>query len=40
MSDENQTTNDGDVIAVESWAKKCQELRIELQTLQPTHFTP
>ena len=31
MSDENQTTNDGDVIAVESWAKKCQELRIELQ---------
>ena len=31
MSDENQTTNDGDVIAVESWAKKCQELRTELQ---------
>ncbi|MBK94589.1 MAG: AAA family ATPase [Planctomycetaceae bacterium] len=31
MSDENQTTNDGDVTAVESWAQKCQDLRTELQ---------
>ena len=31
MSDENQTTNDGDVKAVESWAAKCQDLRTELQ---------
>jgi len=31
MSDENQTTNGGDVKAVESWAAKCQELRTELQ---------
>ena len=31
MSDENQTTNGGDVKAVESWASKCQDLRTELQ---------
>ena len=31
MSDENQTTNGGDVKAVESWAAKCQDLRTELQ---------
>ena len=31
MSDENQTTNDADVVAVEAWSKKCQDLRIELQ---------
>ena len=31
MSDENQTTNSGDVKAVESWAAKCQDLRTELQ---------
>ena len=31
MSEENQTTNDSDVAAVESWAAKCQGLRAELQ---------
>ena len=31
MSEENQTTNDSDVAAVESWAAKCQGLRTELQ---------
>ena len=31
MSEENKTTNDGDVKAVESWANKCQDLRTELQ---------
>jgi MoxR-like ATPase len=31
MSEENQTTNDSDVAAVESWAVKCQGLRAELQ---------
>tara|TARA_B100000519_G_C14255002_1_gene444569 strand:- start:2889 stop:3929 length:1041 start_codon:yes stop_codon:yes gene_type:complete len=30
MSEENKTTNDGDVKAVESWANKCQDLRTEL----------
>ena len=31
MSEENQTTNDSDVAAVESWVAKCQGLRTELQ---------
>ncbi len=31
MSEENKTTNDDDVKAVESWANKCQDLRTELQ---------